>query len=317
MIALGVDIGGTSIKFGLVDEKGQIIKKDRIVVDYQKNQEEIINELGLGINAFLEKNSIDKSSLLGIGIGCAGSISSKRGYCDYSNNLRWKNLNVCGLISSLTGLKAKISNDANVACLGEVRFGSGKQFQNCVMLTLGTGIGSGIVIDGKLYEGNDGKGAELGHELLKMNGRKCTCGRKGCLEAYASATALIYDTKQAMIKDSSSLMWAYCQSDIANVDGSTAFECSKKGDPTACKVIKNYVAYLGEGLVNICSIFRPECILIGGGVSNQKDYLIDKLVAYLEKNNYGFGVGPKVQIKTATLGADAGIIGAACLMLGE
>jgi glucokinase len=313
MQAIGIDIGGTSFKFGLVNDKGQLSAADSYPVDYSKSQEYLIEELGRKINEFLEKNKLSKEQIKGIGIGCPGSISTTTGCCDYSNNLHWSHLNVCRIITGITGIESKISNDANVACLGETKFGAGKNHANSVMLTLGTGVGSGIVINGRLFEGNDGKGAELGHEVIKVGGRKCTCGRRGCLEAYASATALIRDTKSAMEKDKKSLMWEEAKGSLKNVDGTTAFQSSKKGDISANKVIDKYVFYLSQGMLNICSVFRPDCIILGGGISNQKDYLIKKIVSLLEKDHYGFGIGPKVEVLTAQLGNKAGIIGAASL----
>ncbi|MCI2069307.1 MAG: ROK family protein [Bacilli bacterium] len=314
MEAIGIDIGGTSFKIGLVDGKGKLLDSFSYPVDHLKNQEDQINELGEKINDFLQKKEIGKSEIIGIGIGCPGSIDSSTGFCDYSNNLKWSHLNVCGILARITSIKCRISNDANVACLGEVKFGVARKYKNVVMLTLGTGIGSGIVIDGKLYEGNQGKGAECGHEVIKMNGRKCTCGRRGCFEAYASATALIKDTKAKMRKHKDSLMWDYVKQDIESVGGKTAFECAKKGDKAAIEVRDRYCFYLAEGILNICSIFRPECIILGGGVSNQKEYLLNNLVPLLEKANYGFGLGPKVEILIAELGNQAGMIGAASLL---
>jgi len=312
--AIGIDIGGTSFKVGLVNTKGKIEKKYSFLVDHKLSQNQLIGKLAASINEFLEDNYLTKDDIIGIGIGCPGSIDTEKGVCDYSNNLQWDKLDVCGIISKVTGINCKISNDANVACLGEARFGSGKTYNSVVLITLGTGVGGGIVIDHKLFEGNKGKGAEIGHTVIKLNGKKCTCGRKGCLEAYASATALIRDTKTAMRKDKKSLMWEYVHNNIALVDGKTAFECSKKGDASACKVVDDYIYYLGEGILNFCNIFRPDAILLGGGVAYQKEYLIDKLVKYAEDHDYGFKMTPKVEIRCAELGNDAGIIGAACLV---
>ncbi len=317
MVAIGIDIGGTSFKYGIVSEEGKILFKHSYLVDESITQEEMIENLGRSINDFINEENIDRKDILGIGVGCPGSIDSTKGVCDYSNNLKWKDLNVCKILTEITSLKCLISNDANVACLGEVKFGAGKKYNNAVMLTLGTGVGSGIVIDGKLYEGNQGKGAEIGHEVIRFNGRKCTCGRRGCLEAYASATALIKDTKTAMRKNHDSLMWNYVDGNIKKVDGSTSFECSKKEDKAAKKVVDNYVWYLSQGILNICSVFRPECVILGGGVSNQKEYLVSKIKANLEKDHYGFGIAPKVEVLIAELGNNAGIIGAASLLFSK
>ena len=208
----------------------------------------------------------------------------------------------------------KISNDANVAALGEAIYGCAKDYNTSIMFTLGTGVGGGIIIDKKLFEGGWSRGAELGHITLVMDGEPCTCGRNGCIECYVSATALIKQTKEAMLEDKSSVMWDYVCGDLEKVDGKTAFECSKKGDKSANKVVDNYVKYLGESMLNMFNIFRPNAFILGGGVSAQGEYLNDKLRTYCEKFDYGYKRSPRPIILTATLGNDAGIIGAAALI---
>lgn len=317
MRIIGVDIGGMSIKCGFVDEEGVITHRFSFPIDKKKDQDGIIEELIEAIENAIQASGFPKTSFAGVGIGCPGSINSAKGTCDYSNNLGWSHLEVCQKITSKTHLKCQMANDANCAVLGEVLFGSGKGYRNLVMLTLGTGVGSGLYLNGELYEGNEGKGAELGHSLLVMDGRECTCGRKGCLEAYCSATALMADTKVAMKANPASLMWAMCQNDITKVGGRTAFECAAKGDKAAQGVVDQYIHFLGEGLLSIINIFRPDAIALGGGLSGQKETLINPLVAYLEKQNYGFGGvnSPKVKLFASSLGNDAGILGAAALLL--
>ena len=183
------------------------------------------------------------------------------------------------------------------------------------MFTLGTGVGGGIIIDKKLYEGNESKGAELGHAVLVLGGEECTCGRKGCIEAYCSASALIRDTKRAMLADTESKMWEYANNDINNVNGRTAFAMARENDESAMKVVENYVMYLSESIMNYCNIFRPEAFVLGGGICGEGKFLIDKVVAYCEKRHYGYQGTPAVKIITATLGNDAGIIGAAALLV--
>ena len=207
-----------------------------------------------------------------------------------------------------------LSNDANVAVLGEAVYGVAKEYDTVVMFTLGTGVGGGMIIDKKLFEGGWSRGAELGHTTLVLNGRPCTCGRSGCVETYVSATALIADTKTAMLNDKNSKMWEYVQNDINKVDGKTAFECSKLGDKTAIQVVDTYVMYLSESIMNMLNIFRPEAFLLGGGICNQGEYLTDKIVEYLEKFDYGYKFAPKTKILIATLKNGAGIIGAAALV---
>ncbi|MFA6667545.1 MAG: ROK family protein, partial [Bacilli bacterium] len=169
------------------------------------------------------------------------------------------------------------------------------------------------VINNHLFEGNDGKGAEIGHMVIVVDGNECACGRKGCFETYASASALLRYTKAAMEKNKDSKMWEYCKGDINNMNGLTSFECAKLGDKAANEVIDTYIKYLGEGLLNVCNIFRPEAIVLGGGISNQKDYLRDKVQKYLEDHWYGYHETPRVDVLIASLRNDAGIIGAATL----
>ena len=208
-----------------------------------------------------------------------------------------------------------IENDANAALLGDVLFGVGKNYKNIIFITLGTGVGGGIYINGQIYSGNEGKGAELGHSLLELDGRECTCGRKGCLEAYASAGALCRDGVKAMMAHKDSLLWKMCP----NPDEMNArylFEAEEQGDPTAIEVMKNYYHYLGEGCINFINIFRPEAMIFSGGLTKQGEKFGNRIRDYLEERDYGFGgkVSPKVDILVSKLGSDAGIYGAAALI---
>lgn len=312
MIAIGIDIGGTSIKGAAVTEKGKVLEVFSLPVIPGDSQETTINKLILAVKKYIKDQGFKKEEILGIGLGVPGSIDSVRGYCDYSNNLKWSKLPIVKMFEKEFDLPIKITNDANAAALGEAKFGAGRKFKNLILLTLGTGVGGGIIIDGKLYEGNAGKGAELGHTVIQMDGRKCTCGRQGCLEAYASATGLIFDTKEAMKEDRNSLMWKVSE-DLGLVDARVAFMAAKLGDKTAQKVVDNYVMYLGEGLLNFFNIFRPEAVVLSGGIANQGEYLFSRLDAYCKEKNYGFECTPVVQILGSELGYDSGKIGAAAL----
>lgn len=248
----------------------------------------------------------------GIGFGIPGVVNNKLGTIDYACNLYLYNVPLKDYLKDLN-LPIVVSNDANVAALGEQRWGSAKGYNDVVMITLGTGVGSGIVINNKLFEGNEGKGAEVGHMTIVVDGHECSCGRHGCFETYASASALLRLTKEIMLKNKDSEMWDYCEHDIEKVNGLTSFECAKKGDKVANEVIDTYIKYLGEGLLNICNIFRPEAIVLGGGISNQKEYLQEKVQKYLDDRWYGYHETPRVEVIIATLKNDAGIIGAATL----
>ena len=312
MYAIGIDIGGMSIKAGLV-KGGKIIDCNRKPT--ASTPEEAVKNLKSQIDELLKNNSLTVKDIVGIGIGCPGLISSEKGVVEHISSMKWHNLPLVSMLKKYFDTEIKISNDANVAALGEARFGAGERYKNSIMLTLGTGVGGGVIIDKKIYEGGESKGAELGHTVIRLNGEPCGCGRRGCLEAYASATGLIRITKKAMEQYPDSAMWKFVGGDINKVDGKTSFECAKKGDAAARQVVDEYVMYLSEGIMNFANIFRPEAFIIGGGVSAQGDYLIDKLRAYCEKFEFGYKSAPKSEILAATLGNDAGIIGAAALVL--
>ncbi len=310
MAILGIDIGGTSIKGGLVYRFGQVDKLFSLPIDKKLSQEEQIEALIKKIKETYNDNEFE-----GIGLGIPGAIDNTLGVVMYSNNLKWENLPIGRMLKhAFPGKKVAMTNDANAAALGEAKFGSAKNEQDVVMITLGTGIGSGIIINGKLYEGNHGRGAELGHQVLVLDGIPCTCGRKGCFEMYASATALVRQAKEAM-EENPECKLALIAKNGEEVNGKLIFETAKAGCTTAQKVVDNYIKYLGEGLINICNVFRPSSIVLSGGIANQGDYLLNKLVAYLEKEHYGYPPEVKVEIKIASLGYNSGIIGAATLLL--
>ena len=313
MIAIGIDIGGTSIKYAAVDSTGKVYEKEGIDIVCGEDQNFTISNLIFNIKNYIAKYNLE-DKICGIGIGIPGSIDTKEGVVTYSNNLKWKELHIVEMFKKEFNMPIKITNDANAAALGEKVFGAGKKYKDVVMITLGTGVGSGIIIDGKIYEGLNGKGAEIGHSTLVMDGLKCTCGRKGCFEMYASARALVRQTKEAMEKDETSLMWEESKK-YDKIGGRVVFDAAKKGDKTANEVVDNYVKYLSEGLLNICNIFRPECIVLSGGIANQGEYLINKVKAYCEKFDYGYPNSPVTEIKVAEIGYNSGIIGAACLVL--
>ncbi len=312
-VYIGVDVGGMSIKAGAVDLNGKILLKDKVVTDgkhvdvFLKDIKELLVKI---INECKEK----ELDVQGIGFGVPGMVDNKKGLINKMANIGGRDVPLKDYLKDLN-LPIYLSNDANVAALGEQRFGVAKGMQNVVLLTLGTGIGGGLILNGKLYEGNEGKGAELGHVCLILNGRSCGCGRKGCLETYASASALLRMTREYMQKYKDSMMREYCNNDIENVSGLTSFECAKKGDEAANKLIDEYIMYLGEGMLDFANIFRPEAFVIGGGISNQGEYLTNKLKAYLVKQNYGYEGAPASEVLIAKLKNDAGIIGAASLLM--
>lgn len=316
MYAIGIDVGGTSIKWGLVSEDGKVLATDFIQSRKDEDQNLVADKLVYKIDEFLKQQGVERKEIIGIGIGSPGTIDSKEGEVIYTNNLDWKHFPLAKILENRLGLTTKITNDANAATLGEVKFGAGKKYKNVIMLTLGTGVGGGIVIDGKLIEGNKGGGAELGHAVINFESDiLCTCGRYGCLEVYASATALIRQTKQAMEANRDSKLWDVVDHDITKVNGKTVWDGYDLNDKTAIEVVNNYIHYLGIGILNYCNIFRPEALILSGGIAKQGDRLVKLLTDYCEKNHYGYGGSAPVKILIAELGYESGIIGAASLVL--
>lgn len=313
MYRIGIDLGGTNIKAGIVNEKGEIVLKSKIKTMYKRPYAEIVADMAEQAKRLSKDAGIPWEEVECVGVGCPGAVTSETGYVCYSNNLEWKDVPMGEMLTNLLGKRVKVSNDANVAALGEALYGAGKKYNDIIMLTLGTGVGGGIVLGKKLYEGNESKGAELGHAIICVGGEQCTCGRKGCVEAYSSASALVRDTKRAMLADKESKMWDFVGGDINAVDGEVAFACEKQGDASAKKVVDNYVFYLAEAIMNYCNIFRPEAIVLGGGVCAEGANLTDRLVKLCKEGHYGFRGTPAVDIVIATLQNDAGILGAAAL----
>lgn len=311
MVYLGVDIGGTNVKMGLVED-GNILKKvsfktskdvTKLVEDIYKNMESLKAETGT-------------DEVKGIGIGCPGAIDSKKGVVDIAYNLGWQDVHLKELLEARTGLEVKLSNDANVAGLGETIYGEGKGHKDVIVITLGTGVGGAIIIDGKLYEGNGSKGAELGHTLLVKNGRKCTCGRRGCAEAYVAASKFLKEARNYALKHTySQLSKEIVDNDIHRIKCETVYRCADNGDLGARKIVETYIENLGEFVLDLCNAFRPEMIIIGGGMSYSGDRFIKKLITYCKDRQYGFAHTPEVELKLAKLKNDAGLIGGACLFL--
>lgn len=312
MIALSVDIGGTSSKIAFITDKGDILWRYSIPTENNPNPDEMVHQISSVIKEAMKNDQTLKP--VALGVGCPGIISSSQGICGFSNNLGWRNVNVKALFQKELGLETFIDNDANVALLGEVGFGVGKCYKNLVLLTLGTGVGSGIYIDGKLYSGTGNEGAELGHTLLYKDGLPCSCGRNGCLEAYVSVKALKQQTAKAMEEHPDSLIWKICPS-INKVKGETVFRAVEQGDKVAKDVLNQYISYLGEGCINIINAFRPEAIILSGGLSKEGEGLRKPLTDYLTKRKgIGEDYAHSPEILVSTLGADMGIFGGAALV---
>ena len=310
---IGIDIGGMSIKAGIVENDGTILAKKTVVTDVS-SEEKTVADIAALIESIIEENNLSKDDISGVGIGSPGSVYDEKGIIRYSCNLNFKNTPLAKLLKESTGIEnIKVSNDANCAALGETLFGAGKGAKNTVMITLGTGVGTGIVVDGKLLTGNRSAGAEGGHITINFGGATCGCGKKGHLEAYASATALMNQIRAAIAKHPDSLLAQRAAQE--GVHGKLVFDCRDAGDKVAESVVRRYLKYVGIGLVNYANIFYPEVLIIGGGISNQGDKIIKPLQRYVSRNVYGAEYNPKIKVACATLKNDAGIVGAACLVM--
>ena len=256
-------------------------------------------------------NGVDLNDVRCVGLASPGVIDGAAGVVVRWSNYDWRDKPLGPDLCEMLGKPVFVANDANAAALGEAKYGAGKMYQDSILLTLGTGVGSGIIIGGKIFEGFHGAGGEAGHMVIQVGGIPCGCGRRGCFEQYASATALMRDTKRAMFEHKDSAMWKV--GDVEKVDGRTAFEAAKAGDAAAQEVIKNYVMYLGEGILNLVGVLRPQAILLGGGVSNQGETLMRPLRQYVSEQLYVDCERVPLAIVRATLGNDAGIYGAYAL----
>lgn len=309
---LGIDLGGTFIKGGIVDGEGNILLRDKAPTESEKGTEGVVSNIVALCQSLMARLALSPADFIGVGLGVPGTVDSERGEVVYANNLGWQNFVITDKISEALGLPVKIANDASVAVLGESRFGCGKGYRHVVMITLGTGVGGGLVLDGKLFEGNHSAGGELGHMVIVKDGEPCTCGRRGCIEAYASVTALIRDTKRAMEKNPESKLWEIGTLDA--VTGKTAFDYLEK-DLTAKEVVDRYIEMVGVSIVNMANLLRPEIVILGGGICAEGERLIRPLQEMLEREIHGGDTGPGVKIVTAELGNDAGLLGAAALLM--
>lgn len=310
---IGIDLGGTNIKVGIVNAENEIIGRHSIQTNVNRPYTDIIADMAYAVTYALESEGISEAECEKIGIGSPGTIECSSGVVVYSNNFGWKDIPLREELSRYFKLPIYISNDANCAALGEVVAGAAKGCKNAVLLTLGTGVGSGIILDGKVFEGGHAGGAEFGHSVLVVDGEPCTCTRKGCFEAYASATALIRDTKRAALNDENSQIHKICENNLDNINGLTPFTAAKENDPAAKKVVENYIQYLSEGIAYLINLFRPDKVLLSGGVCNQGEVLTIPVNEQVKKLCFGGEEVYIADVERASLGNDAGIIGAAAL----
>lgn len=314
MYYIGIDLGGTNIAAGLVDENNSIVKKMSVPTAPERGNDAVTQSIAGLVKDIVSSQGLSLDDIAYVGLATPGAINCDTGVIDRACNLLMESYPVVEKLSALLPVRIYIENDANAAALGEAVAGAAKGAKNSVMITLGTGVGGGIVINGKVYSGFNYAGGELGHMVIEHNGVPCNCGRCGCWEAYSSATALIRMTKEEMEKTPSSLMVKITE-ERGKVSGRTAFEAQRQGDEAAQKVVDKYISYLACGITNVINLFQPEILCIGGGVSNEGAGLIDPLLDKINREVFTKNIAKERQtvICIAKLGNDAGIIGAANL----
>ena len=315
---IGIDLGGTNIKAGVVNENYEIVSTARVKTNLPRPAEDVCEDMAKTALQAVENAKLTIDDIESIGIGTPGTANSATGVVEYSNNLGFKDFHMAELMGKFIKNKpVYVENDANAAAYGEYVAGAAKGANDAVCITLGTGVGGGIIINGKIYSGFNFAGAEIGHTVIEVDGPQCTCGRKGCFEVFSSATGLVRMTKEAMDEDKNSKMWEMMKEDGNKVSARLAFNAMRAGDETAKKVVDKYIKYLAAGITNTINTFQPDILCIGGGVCNEADPLLVPLKELVKKEVYTRNSAKNTEIVIAKLGNDAGIIGAAFLGLSK
>ncbi|HHT49107.1 MAG TPA: ROK family protein [Firmicutes bacterium] len=313
MYYLGIDLGGTNIAIGLVDEQGQIIHRGNAPTGRERGASVILKEMGMLALKVMEEAGVRLEQINGVGVGSPGAPDVQKGVIIYNNNLGFRNVPVRAELQKYLPLPVYVDNDANCAALAEGLLGAAGGVRHSVTVTLGTGIGGGVIIDHNIYSGFNNAGSELGHMVIVAGGKPCTCGRRGCWEAYASARGLIESAQAAAEENPTSLLFKMVKGDLTKLTAKTPFDAAQAGDRVAAAVVNEFLDYLAVGIGNIINIFQPEVIVLGGGVSKQGDDILRPLEDKLTREVYGEEGVPVAKLKLAVLGNDAGIVGAALL----
>lgn len=309
---VGIDLGGTNIVAGVVDEEYNIIAKASVKTNCPRPEKEIADDMAKTALQAVKNAGLTIDDIEWIGVGTPGIANSSTGIIEYSNNLGFRNTPMVEYIRETIDKPIFIENDANAAAYGEYVAGAAKGAKNAVCITLGTGVGSGIIVDGKIYSGSNFAGGEIGHTVIEVDGAQCSCGRKGCFEAYSSATGLIRMSKEAMEQFPDSIMNKMAE-EKGKVTARTSFDAMRAGDKPAKDVVDKYIKYLAAGITNVINIFQPDVLCIGGGVCNEGDPLLLPVKALVKEEVYTRNSKKNAEIVIAKLGNDAGIIGAAFL----
>lgn len=314
MYSIGVDLGGTNIVAAVVNDDYEIVASSKTPTNVPRSADEIFDDIAAVSLEAVKSAGLTMDDIEYVGIGTPGTANGD-GIIEFANNLAFNNVPARRMLSerlSKPEEKVFVENDANCAALGEAYAGVGNNAKNFVAVTLGTGVGSGIIIDGKIVNGINFAGGECGHMVIVVDGEQCSCGRKGCWEAYASATALIRQTKKAMDEYPDSIMHKLSEQE-GKVSGRTAFDAMRLGDIAGIKVVDTYIKYVACGLINIVNALQPEIICIGGGICNEGETLMKPLRRFVQSERYSIHSKIQTKIVKAQLGNDAGIIGAALL----
>ena len=309
MNCIGIDLGGTNIKGALVSEQGKILREHAVETRVDLGPEAVAARIG----QVIAQLSDGEAAIGGVGVGCPGTVDDASGIVRFAANLSFANFDLRSALRAYTSLPIRLGNDANAAALGEALFGCGKGAESTIVVTLGTGVGGGAVLGGRLLTGYTGAASALGHMVITEGGEPCTCGRRGCFEAYCSATALIRDTKRAMAAHPKSLLHAIA-AEQGCVDGRTAFLAGERSDEAGAQVVEEYIEHLACGLTNLVNIFFPEVLALSGGVADQGDALLVPLREKVRERSFGSRYATShTRIERCTLGYRAGVIGAAML----
>ena len=308
MYRIGIDLGGTNIAVGIVDETQTIVAAASMPTVAKNGADAVLDDIAQCVLQAHSNGGLDLKACSGAGIGVPGTCDTQRGIVRYAHNIGWDGVPVTRELRRRLGLPVFLANDADCAALGEVVGGAAKGCGSALMVTLGTGVGGGFVVNGQIWSGHGGLGGEFGHMCIELDGEACSCGRRGCWEAYASATALIRQAKKAAAAHPESTL------NVVNLNGRTIYEAAAAGDETACAVTARYASYVGVGLVNFINALFPEVILLGGGVSGAGDALLVPVREYVRDHAFVRDPALLPEIRAAALGGDAGIIGAAALV---
>jgi glucokinase len=310
---IGVDLGGTNIVVGIVDESGDILSKCSRPTDVGREVKHIVADIANLVQQAADDGKVDIADIGSIGVGVPGMANDISGIIEYAVNLYWHDVPIRDMLGGITGKQIRIENDGNAAAYGEYIAGAAKDAHTALAITLGTGIGGGIIIEGDIYEGYNFGAMEVGHMVIRKDGRPCPCGRLGCFERYASATGLTITTRDYMADHPESLIWDMVDGDVKKVEGRTAFDAMEQGDAAGAAIVEKYLGELSCGVTSLVNIFQPEIVCIGGGLSNRGDALLNPLREKVAKEVYTRDSAKNTRIVRAVLGNDAGIIGAANL----